>query len=1307
MKKLFSILFVLTILTSSQVLGQMNGTMEAKKKSDMTLNKIDNENVAYGADSVAFRKFATGNPKINIIPYELQISDSLLTVNPGSWFEYHLNPPKITLKYLNVKNTTDSTVNFNVTVNSGNLCECKTNEPFAGSDISINGLLYDESAEFISEIDSSKKGSPQSDNSVIRYDDGVNYGIFGFSFGGVNEIAAYFPAEYLSQFAGMFLSGIEIYTGDAPQLSKIKIYGEGTPSEPGLLLYDEMVFPIDSAWNIFVLADEIEITDSDIWIGFEATHNAGKKPFGFDSGPAIADFGDFIYWLDGWLEFSNFGYDNNWNLAGHLTEGSYGASNDVGVAAILSPESGFNLSEEMVTIRLKNYGTEIQTQIPVVFMLDSVLVFSGNIEESLASGETLEFTFPETIDLSSVGQTYRIDVCTGLTGDEFTGNDCKTASIKNAPLVYCFASSHHNNEYIKNVLFGSINNLSDWQINVADYTSIFNPLVAGTSEPITVFNGNPWPEDRVFAWIDWNNDVSFDIINEDYLLTDTSGTGQIFTGEISIPAGVEPGEYRMRIRMVYTYTNNPCDAAYWGEVEDYAIHVIEQPAIDVGVQYILAPVSGVNLGDEFLTVRVKNYGLNALTNIPVSYSVDGGPLITEFVAGPLNSGEVADYTFNEMINLGNPGQSYFINAFTVFVGDEIESNDSKATTITHTFPAYCMPFTKIDPDYIYKVTCGSINNTSEWQYGVADYTSISTIIEEGASQNIHVSAYYYQQGKVTVWVDWNKDFTFNSNNEIFVLTGSFNGVITVPQGTPAGEYRMRVRLNRTNPPTPCENSYYGETEDYTIIVVPQPTNDVGIQTILSPYSFFYLGDEIVKIRIKNFGSATQSNIPVFYTIDGGPQFFGTVEGPIQSRQTYDYTFPGTVNLGTLGQTYLINICTTLDGDEVAVNDCKTISVKNQYPGYCDCCTSVQDEYIANVQFGEINNSSGWQNCVADYTMLSNALDINTSENIIVTNGNAWTSDYVYVWVDWNVDYEFDWGATTERYILENVGGTGEMFTGDISVPAGTPNGSYRMRIRMTYSTPPCPCGDATYGETEDYTIIVTGSQAPCWISASPLSATLEPDETMEILLFFNSYGRLAGFYNGSVDFNITDPFISNINVPVTLHIGQCPLPPPLNIVGHEILPNIAYLSWQVPEPSGNLLGYNIYRNNQKINPDIVSNLFYEDSLTNPSQYFYHVTAVYPECEASSDTISLVITNLNEKENSGITIFPNPATNFVNIKSQHSINQISILNNLGQMVFEGDFESNSVQVNTSGFNKGIYIIQVKTLEGIVVRKLVIK
>jgi hypothetical protein len=42
-----------------------------------------------------------------------------------------------------------------------------------------------------------------------------------------------------------------------------------------------------------------------------------------------------------------------------------------------------------------------------------------------------------------------------------------------------------------------------------------------------------------------------------------------------------------------------------------------------------------------------------------------------------------------------------------------------------------------------------------------------------------------------------------------------------------------------------------------------------------------------------------------------------------------------------------------------------------------------------------------------------------------------------------------------------------------------------------------------------------------------------------------------------------------------------------------------------------------------------------------------------------------------------------------------------------VVFSEDFDSNDAQVNTSGFNIGIYIIQVETVEGIFVKKLVIQ
>jgi hypothetical protein len=259
---------------------------------------------------------------------------------------------------------------------------------------------------------------------------------------------------------------------------------------------------------------------------------------------------------------------------------------------------------------------------------------------------------------------------------------------------------------------------------------------------------------------------------------------------------------------------------------------------------------------------------------------------------------------------------------------------------------------------------------------------------------------------------------------------------------------------------------------------------------------------------------------------------------------------------------------------------------------------------------------------------------------------------------------------------------------------------------MCYFTEPVPCGGSTYGEIEEYSIHVVNNQTIPWLTVEPMTGVVNPNDSTTLNVTFDATGMQNGWYEGSIIISSNDPCDPFTTIPVTLIVGQCPLPPPLNLEGYEILPNVAYLSWQVPEPSGNLLGYNIYRNNQKINPDIVSNLFYEDSLTNPSQYFYYITAVYPECEASSDTISLVITNLPEKENRGITIFPNPATNLVNIKSQYSIIQILILNNPGQVVFEAENPGETLWVNTSNFPKGVYVVRIHTSKGICFNKLII-
>jgi len=40
------------------------------------------------------------------------------------------------------------------------------------------------------------------------------------------------------------------------------------------------------------------------------------------------------------------------------------------------------------------------------------------------------------------------------------------------------------------------------------------------------------------------------------------------------------------------------------------------------------------------------------------------------------------------------------------------------------------------------------------------------------------------------------------------------------------------------------------------------------------------------------------------------------------------------------------------------------------------------------------------------------------------------------------------------------------------VPSAALGGTTRMRVRMTYSSTPTPCGSSSYGEIEDYSVYV-------------------------------------------------------------------------------------------------------------------------------------------------------------------------------------------------------------------------------------------
>ena len=68
----------------------------------------------------------------------------------------------------------------------------------------------------------------------------------------------------------------------------------------------------------------------------------------------------------------------------------------------------------------------------------------------------------------------------------------------------------------------------------------------------------------------------------------------------------------------------------------------------------------------------------------------------------------------------------------------------------------------------------------------------------------------------------------------------------------------------------------------------------------------------------------------------------------------------------------------------------------------------------------------------------------------------------------------------------------------------------------------------------------------------------------------------------------------------------------------------------------------------------------------------------------------------------ILIYPNPATDVINISSANEIQNVSIFNNVGQTIYNGP----DIKINTSNFESGIYLIRIETKEGIETQKITI-
>ncbi|MAP54029.1 T9SS type A sorting domain-containing protein [Altibacter sp.] len=104
------------------------------------------------------------------------------------------------------------------------------------------------------------------------------------------------------------------------------------------------------------------------------------------------------------------------------------------------------------------------------------------------------------------------------------------------------------------------------------------------------------------------------------------------------------------------------------------------PANDVAIVNI-TPDSGELSNAEDITVTIKNYGTATQTNIPVTYSVDGGTLVSETYTGSIAAGATDTYTFTVPADLSIENQLYRIETNTNLAGDNFTDNDYYAENV--------------------------------------------------------------------------------------------------------------------------------------------------------------------------------------------------------------------------------------------------------------------------------------------------------------------------------------------------------------------------------------------------------------------------------------------------------------------------------------------------------------------------------------------------------------------------------------------------------------------------------------------------
>lgn len=361
--------------------------------------------------------------------------------------------------------------------------------------------------------------------------------------------------------------------------------------------------------------------------------------------------------------------------------------------------------------------TDVKGNVDAVNLLNSrskKLVNDLDIRITRGSGATLKTYLPWTLDVDNpaspavpgdniTDNVERIDVDSTVPGQTYTITVKHKGTLVKGSQAYsllisgvggstiCASTSGGGGARIDSVSFKTLHVSNPaGSRTYTDNTAMMADIEAAQTVPITVkvSTADATTNSRIVKiFIDLNNNGVFDT-NE---LLATSGVltaaSQLYTTNLIIPGGLTIGNISlMRIVVQETATASDvaaCGSYGKGETQDYRVRVVS-PSNDVSIAEITSPTASDCANPSgYLTVRIRNAGTIAQSNIPVTATVSSGANalvnLSATYPGMIAPLSTVTYTFQTAFAT-TAGTTYSISASVNLAADQNASNNQLVST---------------------------------------------------------------------------------------------------------------------------------------------------------------------------------------------------------------------------------------------------------------------------------------------------------------------------------------------------------------------------------------------------------------------------------------------------------------------------------------------------------------------------------------------------------------------------------------------------------------------------------------------------